>query len=86
MQYSHTQDPLTQDPMRLVVIVCLLFMRQATMEHASRVECSFLLVQGWKLMAIKQQLQVTNHRSLGESQAEKHVIANIKWYNRQCQT
>ena len=42
------------------------------------VECSSpLLVQRWKLMVIKQQLQGTNYAaSLGRSQAGSLVIAN----------
>ena len=51
------------------------------------VECSFLLVQRWKLMAIKQQLQITNlYASLGRSQAGYLAITNIECINWQDQT
>ena len=60
-------------------IVCLLGLRQATMELV-RAECSFLLEERWKLMAII--LQVINFlASLGRSQAGNLAIANITWYN-----
>ena len=53
-------------------IVCLLLSRLAMV----RVECRSVLVQRWKLMVIKQQLQVTySVASLGRSQAGNPTIS-----------